>query len=144
MAEDKENKNSGATTQDQDEETQGSSRPVTRMRPKNPKELFLEAIPYRAKESAATLRTHLTGKIGFSIQDTNEKFCIDWSSAECQVKANHPETLDCHVSLSSGDLMRIASGDLNAQIAMLSTRVLIQGKADYAVYVFNLIAPYNY
>lgn len=131
----------GTTAAEREDESQ-SARPVTRARPKNPKELFFDAIPNRTRESGSVLRGHLTGKTAFILHDTKEEYLLDWSSTECQIKNSITGTVDCKITISSQDLMKIASGDLNAQIAMLSSKITIEGRADYAVYVFNLIAPY--
>lgn len=53
------------------------------------------------------------------------------------------ENYDCSVQLSARDFLMIANGKVNPQIAMLSEKVKISGKVPLAVYLFNLIAPYD-
>jgi hypothetical protein len=49
--------------------------------------------------------------------------------------------VDCTIQLSEHTLLRIAAGELNAQVAMISDKVKVRGTSGLAVYFFNLIAP---
>jgi putative sterol carrier protein len=48
---------------------------------------------------------------------------------------------DCVISIHEQVLLRIANGELNPQVTMLSDRLKIDGQAALGVYFFNLIAP---
>lgn len=116
-------------------------RPALRVRPKNSKELFLEAIPERSRFASANLKSHLSGKIEFEIKPSGVRYTVDWSGEELKSSEGSVDEAACTIKISEADLMRIVSGDLNPQVAMLSHRVFISGNPDHAVYAFNLIAP---
>lgn len=59
------------------------------------------------------------------------------------VELENSEGYDCKVQLSARDFLMISNGKVNPQIAMLSEKVKISGKVSLAVYLFNLIAPYD-
>lgn len=118
-------------------------RPEVRMRPKNVEELLLEAVPQRARSAGEKLKLHLTGKTLISLKNSTDRYLLDWSGAEMITSKAASDDADCKITLSESDLMKISTGDLNPQILMLSHKVSVSGKADHAIYIFNLIAPHN-
>ncbi len=118
-------------------------RPEVRVRPKNADELILNAVPQRARTAGDKLRVHLTGKTVISIRNTTERYLLDWSGPDMVASKASSDDADCKITLSEADLMKISTGDLNPQILMLSHKVSVSGKADHAIYIFNLIAPHS-
>jgi putative sterol carrier protein len=104
--------------------------------------LLGEEIVHRANREQTKLRPYLTGKIQIDIIDKKQKYLFDWSSdvVSCQ-KNENGNTSDCSITLTEDNLLRIASGDLNPQLAMLSDKIKVSGKLNLAIYWFNLIAP---
>lgn len=110
----------------------------------SPSEILVSEVMERASRSNATLREHLTGAVLVEVTDTSERYFIDWRGGEISAKSierGAAAEADCAISLTSKDLSRIASGDVNPQIAMVSDRVKVSGKPGLAVYFFNLVAP---
>lgn len=115
----------------------GDSRP-------NAHKLLTETVLANARRDHAKLRPYLTCKILFNITDSRKSYLFDWTAEELKSEElsspAEENAADCTISLSDSTLSRIASGDINPQIAMLSNKVQISGKVTFAVYVFNLIA----
>jgi hypothetical protein len=119
--------------------------PERRRPPANAHELMLEEVKARAQRAGTRLRECLLGTL--LIELTNgKKFGFDWRQAELVVVPLEGElkgvgAADCTIRLSEDNLMRVASGDLNPQVGMLSDKIRVQGKVSFAVYFFNLVAP---
>ena len=77
----------------------------------------------------------------FEIEDRKEKYLFDWSAEGIKSSRTEAAESDCKITLSEDNLLRIAWGDLNPQLAMLSDKVKVTGQLSLAIYVFNLIAP---
>ena len=81
------------------------------------------------------------------VELTNGKrFGLDWRQADLVVAPLEGDLSghgapDCTIRLSEDNLLRVASGDLNPQVGMLSDKIRVTGKVSFAVYFFNLIAP---
>ena len=111
----------------------------------NADELLLDEVKARAQRASARLKECILGT--FMVELTNGKrFGFDCRQAEMVVVplpadlgAHAPP--DCSIRLSEDNLLRIASGDLNPQVGMLSDKIRVKGKSSIAVYFFNLIAP---
>ena len=106
--------------------------------------LILRKAVKRASRASDKLRSHITGKLLFHIEDQNQNYLFDWSSTELKVeeiKGKHSKPVDCTVHLNEPDLVRIFEGKLNPQVSMLSGKVKVEGKSSFAVYFFNLLAP---
>jgi len=111
----------------------------------NADELLLDEVKSRAQRASVRLKECILGT--FLIELTNGKrYGFDCRQAEMVVApltgdlgAHAPP--DCSIRLSEDNLLRIASGDLNPQVGMLSDKIRVQGKSSIAVYFFNLIAP---
>ena len=124
-----------------DDKEEATKKPVFRSRPKNAKELFEEAIPERAKFAGPNLRAQLKSKIRFSLKPSGTSYLVDCTEDVVKCVVDSETTAESKIALTEADLMRIVSGELNPQIAMLSHKVQIEGNPNLAMYVFNLIAP---
>lgn len=115
--------------------------------PRTIKEFFEETVFERAKRASPKLRPQILGKVLIDFLDTGKKYLFDWSAetlkvAAADANAAHTESnIECKIKLSEKDFMRIAQGDLNPQIGLLSEKISIQGQAGLAIYFFNLVAP---
>jgi ubiquinone biosynthesis protein UbiJ len=105
------------------------------------KEWLTEELPARAQRANERLRAQLLGRIRISLTDTNEQFLFDWSADSPKLMPATDSAADCSISISAANFLKIAAGELNAQIASLSNKVNIEGKASLAIYFFNLVAP---
>lgn len=129
---------------DEVEEAEEAPRKHTlKIRPRTAQELFLDAIPERARFAGQNLKSHLTGRIRFVMKPSGAPYTIDWSGSDLKAVEGAEGDAACTIDISEADLMRIVAGELNPQVAMLSHKVRIQGSAEHASYVFNLIAPTN-
>ena len=113
-------------------------------RSNNADDILGREIVANAGRSSAKLRELLAGTILVQLTDSGKRFLIDWSQPELKSTSVGKEaSADCTISLSEDHLKRIASGELNPQIAMLSEKVQVAGRKGAAMYLFNLIAPRN-
>ncbi|MCO6431725.1 MAG: SCP2 sterol-binding domain-containing protein [Deltaproteobacteria bacterium] len=130
---------------DEDSKSAGDARPAERAAPersrkaRDAKELLTEEILYRSQRANAHLKNCLSGKIIFDLDGKGERYFIDWSGDTLKSGPCEDSDGDCVIKVSEATLMKIASGDLNPQVAMLSDKVKIQGKSSLAMYIFNLI-----
>lgn len=99
---------------------------------------LIEGIVEKAKAASDKLKLELRGSVVLEIQDTKEAYCFDWSTKDFKFSKD-TDKRDCTISLSQRYLYQIAKGRLNPQIAMLSDKVAVTGKASLAVYFFNLV-----
>ena len=113
-------------------------------RANNAQDLLTEEIVHRAQRANPLLRACLNGKILFVIEGTSDKYMIDWSGDRITAAATKESEADCTITLSEQNLMRVAAGDLNPQVAMLSDKIKVQGKLGLAIYVFNLIGARHF
>lgn len=107
-------------------------------------ELFEDEIVQRANRDQVRLRPYLTGKIIVEIEDKKKKYLFDWSADAVKCGATNENESDCKISITEEHLLKIAAGDLNPQLAMLSDKVKVKGQLSLAIYIFNLIAPRAY
>jgi len=156
---------------DDEEEAPQRSAPRQRMERRAPpnsiQELFGSEIPQRASYADAKLRQQLSGTVLVKVTSypdrragpdrsergasergasdrrgsSEQRFLFDWTGDAAICAASEATTADCVISVSETNLMRIAQGDLNAQISMLSDKVRVDGQASLAIYFFNLVAP---
>jgi hypothetical protein len=112
-------------------------------RVRNARELMTEELSRRASYANPKLRAQLVGSILVHVKGVNqERYLFDWSTETLNVATVAPGTpADCTITILEDNLMRIASGDLNPQIGMLSDKITLEGRPNLAVYFFNLIAP---
>lgn len=134
-----------AETED-DAEDEDQNRPQRERRERrknfsNARELMTDELRLRAEESSERLRACLTGSIIVKLRERGEKYLFDWSSTQPRAEATDQTTGDCVITLSENNLLRIATGELNPQIGMLSDKISVEGKLSLAIYFFNLIAP---
>jgi len=129
------------TNREGEEKTRGPSpRPAPR-RPGSSRQLLMQELPEKAAGVSTLLRSHLMGEIGVHLTDRGDHYIVDWISEKIQVKPQRPESPDCMIHLTEQNLLKIASGDLNPQIGMLSDKIKVEGKLSFAVYFFNLLVP---
>lgn len=118
--------------------------PVSRPAPRRPgtsRQLLTQELPEKASGVSTLLRSHLMGEIGVHLTDRGDHYIVDWIAEKIQVKSVRPESPDCMIHLTEQNLLKIASGDLNPQIGMLSDKIRVEGKLSFAVYFFNLLVP---
>lgn len=105
------------------------------------KELLTDELRRRASNANPKLRAQLLGSVLVQMRGTNERYLFDWTTEDLRVEQVQSGTADCSIKISEDNLLKIASGDLNPQIGMLSDKIQIEGQLALAVYFFNLIAP---
>lgn len=132
-----------AAEEAEEEEPREDERTIRRKLPgfNNAQELLLNELPARASYADAKLRGNLVGSIVVHLKDTDERFLFDWTTDQLRTGKAENGAGDCTIRLNSQNLMRIANGDLNPQVGMLSDKVMIEGRAGLAIYFFNLVAP---
>lgn len=106
----------------------------------NSKELLLNVVNERLNSLRPSLSQHFTGKLVVSLS-LRENYQIDWSQPKFEIKVADSPQGDTVIEISDVDLMKVASGVLNPQIAMLSHKIYVKGNTEPAVYFFNLVAP---
>lgn len=107
----------------------------------NAQELLANELPARATYADSKLRSNLVGSIVVHLRDSDERFLFDWTTEELHTGRTDLSSADCMIHLTSQNLLKIAQGDLNPQIGMLSDKVSVEGRAGLAIYFFNLVAP---
>ena len=130
----------GADSDAQDSQAE-RPRPPSRSRPNSAKDLILGHLPERTQYASPHLRVELTGTILIKIKGSTDKFLFDWRSEKATTAQVQSDEADCTITVGESDLMKIANGDLNPQVSMLSDKVNVDGKSSLAIYFFNLIAP---
>ena len=119
-----------------------SDRPRQERRVQNAEDILVRDLVANASRGSARLKELLAGTILVRLSDSGKRYLIDWSQPELKANSVGKEaTADCTISLTEDHLRKIAQGDLNPQIAMLSDKVRVEGKKGAAMYLFNLIAP---
>ena len=113
-----------------------------------------EDVRKRAGIAGSKLMMHLTGGITVELERSGGKLQFDWRSSSSSANLSSGSASgsgtsgstsitpdQCNIRISDENLMRIASGDLNPQLAMLSDKIRVDGKHSLAMYFFNLVAP---
>jgi hypothetical protein len=111
-----------------------------------PVDEIANGIAQAGRQMSSKLRELLLGTVVLRIVDRSRAFSFDpkdggFAFQETQGAAARNVTGDCVVDLTELSLQRMWNGELNPQIAMLSDKITISGKADLAVYFFNLVSP---
>ncbi|MEZ4754595.1 MAG: SCP2 sterol-binding domain-containing protein [Bdellovibrionota bacterium] len=101
----------------------------------------VEAIVERAKSASEKLQNELKGSVLLEIEDTNTNYSFNWKAGDLKLLQATKEKADCTITLSQRHLAQISRGKLNPQIAMLSDKIKVEGKASLAVFFFNIVAP---
>ncbi|NMC62346.1 MAG: SCP2 sterol-binding domain-containing protein [SAR324 cluster bacterium] len=104
-------------------------------------DVLINRLLERASRAHPTLREQLRGSVIISIDQGRERYLFDWTSECAKACETKQDSADCTIHLQSSDLLCIAQGSLNPQIAMLSDKVQIEGNVNLAMYFFNLVAP---
>jgi putative sterol carrier protein len=123
-----------------------SSRPPRgegRKNTQNVRQLLLTDVVERALRSNLLLRTHLAGTLAINLLDSPDHFVLDWTGDKPVVRPGKVDAPDCTLHISESNLLRVAAGDLNPQIGMLSEKIRVEGRLSFAVYFFNLVVPPN-
>jgi hypothetical protein len=142
-----------------DEDDESESVPAPRKAIENARDVVCDELPDRAARAALRLKPFLTGTFVFDFTNTGSKFLFDWRGDVPATKPLSKETVvtcdeaqgfvstekavnvDTVISISEAHLMAVRSGSLNPQVAMLTDKIRINGKAGPAVYIFNVVAP---
>lgn len=93
---------------------------------------LVEKIRNRGENADARLKGHLAGNIKLEITDRRAHFDLPWGNADSGT--------ECTISLSENSLRRIIAGELNPQIGMVSDKIRVGGRAELAMYFFNIVA----
>lgn len=110
--------------------------------PSKANEIVLEYLVERSERAPQRLRNHLAGTVAIEILGSDRRYLIDWSSDKLSATDQDFDTnADCVIRCEEISLEQIASGKLNPQIAMLSDKLEVTGRAEMAMYFFNLLAP---
>ncbi len=110
------------------------------------RQLLLEQVQERAQNANDKLKLHLAGSLLVEVLDKNEKYLLNWKDqlpTVSELQKDGLQDCDCSLKIRESDLLRIANGELNPQVAMLSDKIQGRGKLGLAVYFFNLIVS-NY
>lgn len=132
-------------SQDNDRMGEGSDRELSRRDERgrrgwsNARQFLEEEVQRRAEKCSQRLRQHLAGTVLLRLKNSGEKYYFQWSTDEFKFSPQELAPPDCTIELSEKDLLKIGNGDLNAQVAMLSDKVQVDGKAELAIYFFNLM-----
>lgn len=129
----------GQETEEQQQKQAEQERSVRR--PTNAREVLTQFVANRSERADEKLRSHLVGKIMVRVEGTSEQYLFELIKGRAQVQEDSSSSADCTIRVSEANLMRVVAGELNPQIAMLSGKIKIEGKAELAIYFFNLVAP---
>lgn len=108
-------------------------------KPKDSLEELVQAVVRRAKDASPNLKTQLAGTFELFIRDRPYRVAFDFSATPVKILDNTTKTFDCVLEIDERTLMRIDRGELNSQLALLSEKVTVRGRAGIAVYFFNLL-----
>lgn len=111
--------------------------------PSTVQELIEGDLRGRAEAANVRLRAQLLGSILIHFVNSGKKYLFDWSTDNLVITSTVPDTADCVIRITEQNLLRVVSGDLNPQIAMLSDKINVSGRLSLAVYFFNLIVPHS-
>lgn len=115
-------------------------------------------IEARAQRATSRLKTMLSGRYTVNFTDTGKQILVDLrtspvaqkgvgaspassSEVDGEVELEQGDLGECEITLTTQNLLRIAAGELNPQVAMLSDKIKVGGKIGLGVYFFNLVAP---
>jgi len=90
------------------------------------------------------LKAQLKGSVLLDMSDSKKNYLLSEAAGGLgvrEVPAKEKVSADCTIRLSESDLIKVALGDLNPQVAMLSDKIKVEGRLGLAVYFFNLVAP---
>lgn len=130
-----------ATASSEETQVRSRSRSAANRRPGSAADLLTVELLERATATDDKLRSHLVGSVLFELQDSGEKYLFDWKGERPSCEKSEEEQAECVININSQNLFRIFDGDLNPQLAMLTDKIKVSGKASFAIYVFNLLSP---
>jgi len=105
---------------------------------KNLSDFIVEEVGIRASRIDPKLKAQLSSVIQLELTDLHQSFVFDWQGNNLKIKEGIEPAAECCIAISSEDLLGIADGELNAQMAMLSDKVRVTGRVGVAMYFFNL------
>lgn len=113
---------------------------------KVPVDEIAAGISLAGRQMSSKLRELLMGTVAVRVVDRSRAFVFDPKAEGFPVQESSgpgakSAKADCVIDLTETSLQRMWNGELNPQIAMLSDKVTISGKAELAVYFFNLVSP---
>ena len=134
--------------QEDEGEDAGQAEPRQRqpkfVRPRNVDELLMQSLPERNKFASQNLKNLVNQTVLFDLMPSGRKYLFDPTiEGASTVTASKAVETACTIQIHEKDLMKIADGDLNPQVLMLSHKAKVWGNAQIATYIFNMIAPAN-
>ncbi len=124
-----------------DSQARSRTRSSSNRRPSSVADLLTIELLDRASVTDDKLRSNLVGSVLFELNDNGEKYLFDWKGERPSCERSEEGSAECVINLSSQTLFRIFDGELNPQLAMLTDKIKVSGKASFAIYVFNLLSP---
>ncbi len=104
-------------------------------------EVLLDELEQRYVRANERLKAQLTGTVLIDLRGKKRFMFTPTSSRPVIKEAEASSKGECSITLSEIELLRVANGELNPQVAMLSDKIHVEGKLNLAVYFFNLVAP---
>jgi putative sterol carrier protein len=92
-----------------------------------------------ARERKDRLYGCLNGSIQFYLTGSKDRFFIEGTGTTIAIKDGVVDKPDCLISISARDLQGIIDGNINAQVALISDKVKVEGNTGLAIYAFNLV-----
>ncbi|MBX7143238.1 MAG: SCP2 sterol-binding domain-containing protein [Oligoflexia bacterium] len=123
------------------ETERGASKRYRNRNFRSARDFMLEELKLRCDECGPKLKECLNGSICIRIRDKEEIYFLDWGAQGAKVEEVSDARGDCVIELAEVNFLKILSGELNPQIAMLSEKIFVQGRLGLAIYFFNLVAP---
>ncbi len=122
------------------------SRPPSKKIFGSAEELMLEEVQVRLSSAGAKLLEQLNEPLLIKLLGTDRSFLVNPKTLEKGVEVlkdgGAPSTApECTISISEHNLLKVAAGELNPQLVLLTDKTQVLGKAGLAVYFFNLVAP---
>jgi hypothetical protein len=133
---------SADTPQEQEDEEEKAPLRRERFKPRNVEELLMTAVPERAHQASSNLKAILCKTVLVELVPSGKKYLFDPThEGGPTVKQSPAVETACTLQLHEKDLMKIAEGNLNPQVLMLSHKAKVWGDPQVATHFFTLIAP---
>ena len=102
-------------------------------------EEFSDLVISRATAAHPTLKAVLAGTVEVFVKDRPFRAVFDFTASPPKRLDPGAKAADCCIETDERTLLRIHQGELNPQLAMVSDKMYVKGKAGLAVYFFNLL-----
>lgn len=99
-----------------------------------------DELATRASRANDLLKSKIKGTVLIKILGAKD-FLFDGVKGEVSSPKNSDQASDSTIEIGEKDMVAIANGVLNPQLAMLSDKIKVSGNAELAIYFFNLISP---